>query len=461
MRANQFVNRESELTELERWWKRGDPLALVWGRRRVGKTWLIERFASGKRSLIHTGGDRDPLGDLTLLSVEVMQAGLGGVRNLEKRPFVSWDEALDHLAGQAVDNPLLVVLDEFPEIVRNEPGVESILRAFAERRGSGSRLRFVLAGSAVRTMERLAEASAPLYGRFGLRLQVHPFEPHEAARMLPDLTPGMRALVWGLVGGIPLYLSWWDQRRSLEHNIAELVCSPSGRLLSEGQLVLATEGDELRLAGPVLSAVASGRTRFSEIKDAIRTDPSRPLERLAQLRLLERMVPVTEDPSRTRRAHYRLVDNFLAFWFTVIDRHRASIERGLGPTVLPVIMESLDDFMGPRWEEAFRSHVRRLAVDGKLGGSVVAVGRWWNGRSEIDAVVLAGRSREATWLGEAKWARSAMAPPIEAALHRAGAGLPRVTDSPGIVVCARDRVQGASSSTLTITAADVFGLPER
>ena len=277
-----FVNRTEELAALGRWWESGEPLGLVWGRRRVGKTWLLGEFAKGlPRVVAHTGGARPSALELALFSSGVARSGLGGARDLEGRSFASWDDAFGSLAA-AGGGPVLVVLDEFPELLRSSPELEAVLRATAERLGRPSPVRFLLCGSAVRTMEALAEERRPLFGRFGLRLPVHPFRPHEASAMLGRLSPAERALVWGLVGGVPLYLSWWDQNASVRKNLTELVCSPGGRLLNEGQLVLATEGDPQGLAGPVLAAVAAGRTKFSEVKAAVRTDPTRTLERLVE-----------------------------------------------------------------------------------------------------------------------------------------------------------------------------------
>lgn len=452
-----FVNRSSELAELERWWTSGDPLGLVWGRRRVGKSWLLGRFAESRPAVTHTGGARPAELELQLFSAAVARAGLADTRDLVERPYRSWDEAFDALASAGHASPVLVVLDEFPELLDSSPELESVLRSVAGRLGRPSPLRLVLCGSAVRTMGAIAEERRPLFGRFGIRLPVHPFRPHEAALMLPELSPSDRAAVWGIVGGVPLYLSWWDQSASLEDNLAELVCRPAGRLLSEGQLVLATEGDAQGLAGKVLAAVASGRTKFSEVQDAVRTDPSRVLDRLEELRLVERVVPVTEKSKGSRRAVYRVADNFLAFWLGLVDRHRSEIERGLGTSILPVLASSLDDFLGSRYEDAFRQHLRRMASEGELG-DVVAIGPFWSGGGdEIEAVALAGRHRVAVLLGEAKWTRSVDAHPIESALIRKSAALPAIREPLRLAVAAREEVRGGAPTTLSITAADIFG----
>lgn len=245
------------------------------------------------------------------------------------------------------------MLDEFPELVASSPELEGVLRAFWDRQRQRTQLRILLCGSAVRTMMAIQEERAPLYGRVDLSLRLDPFAPHEAARMLRRVKPAVRALIWGLVGGVPLYLEWWDQSATPRKNLERLVCSPGGRLLTEGDLVLATEGGSGDLARQILHAIAAGRSRYNEIEQAVGTSPARVIDNLIELRLVERIAPVTDQGKRSRRKSYRIADNFLAFWLGVVSRYRTEIDRGLGKNILRVLMSDLDDFMGPRWEEAF------------------------------------------------------------------------------------------------------------
>ena len=279
--------------------------------------------------------------------------------------------------------------------------------------------------------------------------------------MLSALAPAERALVWGILGGVPQYLAWWDQDRGLAENLEVLACTPGGRLLVEGELVMATEGGSTDLAGQILYAIAAGRTKFSEIKDVVRTDPTRTLERLRALRLVDRLLPVTEDERTTRRRLYRIADNFLAFWLGVLARHRSQIDLGLGRTILPVLLRELDDYLGPRWEEAFRLHLRRLADEGRLGEDIVAIGPFWtaaegaHGQNEIDAVVLAGRDRAASLVGEAKWARRVDGRRSRWELEQKARALPRVRPDLRYVVAAREAVDGAEG-ILSLTADAIF-----
>ncbi|MCI2237098.1 DUF234 domain-containing protein [Paenibacillus sp. TRM 82003] len=342
---------------------------------------------------------------------------------------------------------------ELAELTRAVPELSGVLRAFLDR-PAGRGVRVLLCGSAVRSTAELQEERSPLFGRFGLR----PFAPHEVPALLTGLAPAERAQVYALLDGVPLHLSRWDTADDLAGNLRRLAARPGGLLLTEGDLLLATEVERGDQPAAVLQAIATGRTEHQEIKAWVGAEPSRTLDRLVELRLVERIVPVTEDPRRTRRRSYRIADDFLAFHLGLLGRYRPEIERGLGESILPVLLDSLDDASGPAWEVAVRDHVRRLAAAGEFGDEVVAVGPWWrgDGTDEIDVVALAGRQRRPVLVGEVKWRREVDGDRLVRTLRAKAAGLDVDVEELRFLVAAREDVRVRAEEPVVVTAADVF-----
>jgi AAA+ ATPase superfamily predicted ATPase len=462
-----FVNRVQELEDLDRWWgSRGTALGVVWGRRRVGKSMLLRHWVKGKRSVFHVARNRPEIEELRSLSHSVAQLAVPMRRDLLARPFRDWDDVFDVLSDMSASEPLVLVIDEFPELLKLSNDLESALRSIWERVEGTCQLRVVLCGSSTKVMEAIQLQSAPLFNRMTLRLQVHPFRVSEVAKMLPAASPMERAAAWGVCGGLPFYLARWDDTTSFRENINDLFCSESSMLLSEGELVLATEdlvgaGGE-RLPERVLRTIADGHTSFSDIRNAITTLPTRSLAELERNRLITKVVPVTAP--RSKLTYYRIADNFLAFWLSVIEPHRPAIEQGLGPSVLPVIIASFDDYMGVRWEEAVREHVRIAASAGRICDDVVAVGEFWRTKigptedpCQLDLVALVGRSRKVGVVGEIKWSKRKSARPLVSEIQRkaAEAKLDLIAD-PLWVVAARQELTDIPERVLALTAADIF-----
>ncbi|HTO01557.1 MAG TPA: ATP-binding protein [Microthrixaceae bacterium] len=465
-----FVNRTRELEVLDAWCLRSGPgLGIVYGRRRVGKSWLLAKFADGRRVVQHTARGAVLAEELRLLSQAAAPVLNLKRRSLAERPFTGWDDVIETFAEAAETEPVVLILDEFPELMRVSPNLEEELRALWGRVTDSyeTHLKLLVCGSAVSVMESLQEERAAMFGRADLRLAVQPFRPHEAALMLPNASPADRAAAWGVCGGIPRYLALWDDSVSFQMNLDRLVTSEQGLLLSEGELVLADEDivghGGRRLPEQVLRAVAGGATTFQTIQNHTGKLPTRVLVDLTRARLLDKVYPVGEDPERSKRTSYRIADNFLAFWLTCIEPHRGPIERGLGPTVKTAIVAAFDDFMGPRYEDAFRSHLRRLAAEGLLG-DVVDVGEWWRVQGEpdddpcqLDAVVLKGRGRRPCAVGEAKWARKVNGSSLLGSMRRKLFDS-KLADPDDVTfyVCARTTVD-RSDGMQVVTASDIFG----
>jgi uncharacterized protein len=186
------------------------------------------------------------------------------------------------------------------------------------------------------------------------------------------------------------------------------------------------------------------------------------LERLIDLRLIERTMAVGE-PARSKRRTYRIIDQFIRFHLGIVSKYRGEIERGLGTSIRPVLRQAIDDHMGDAWEEAFQAEIRRRGAGGTLPvtGDVAAVGSWWDtmGQNQIDALVLVGRSGTPALAGEAKWSTTANARALVGDLRRkVELGLHVSPDGLRYAVCARRDLSGVDRDVLALTAADLFSI---
>ncbi len=457
--AKSFIGREAELGTLNRLWDTpGAELVLVWGPRRVGKSFLLNEFARGKRAVIYTATERAPELELADFSDRVRQVLTPGPRDvLASGPFRSWDEALRYLAGASERQRLLVVLDEFSYLVESDPSLASVIQRFWDNEARSSKLHLILCGSATSVLEGLGAERAPLFGRFSARVQIHPFSFKAAAEFNEKLSAVDLCRVYGVIGGMPLYLKMWNDTQSWRQNLVRLFGDPSSPLLNEGELVLRTELPEAAGYFRLMHAVAHGRTKYSEIRDVAGIEPARSLERLTAVRLMERRVPVTQDPDRTRVRIYRITDNFLSFWFRFVYPNRGEIERGLGPAIVDQVMAgtAFENHMGPVFEEMTREYVRMSA--GTRGvPAVTRVGAWWtaDGRTEIDVVAIDGKV--VALAGEAKWSRHAGRRELDA-LRLKVEVLPAREGQPLLALFAREDFRGIEErEALLVSAEDLY-----
>ena len=390
-----FYNREHELERLRRRWEGGEAqIFTLWGRRRVGKSLLLLRFAEGKRHLYFeatSGTAADQLADFSArLSDATARAALSAS---------TWRDALDAVADWAGEGPVLVVLDEFQHIARESPEIGSIVNVWWRERGADLPIFLVLCGSEVGFFEReVVGYSASTYGRRAGQLRLRPFAPKDVALFLEDWTAQEKIAAYAVFGNMPYYLAQIRPRESLAENILNLILMGDGLLHEEARLLLEQELTDAAGYFSVLRAIAAGQTRVSQIaqRTGVRGGAARVSQMLDTLRdlwLVERVVPVTVvNPERSRQSLYRIVDPYLRFWFRFVLPYQDRLidaggsERHLTARVLP----QLDEFVSsPAFEEVAQQWLLDELDDASRAG------RWWGKVREMRGLDLRDIDREA------------------------------------------------------------------
>lgn len=413
-----FVNRVSELELLEKRYASGKAeFFVLYGRRRVGKTELLTRFCEGKRSIFFVSDLGSEISLRTALSAAVNTTLFGP--NQMNAVYSSWEDMFHALTQAAQSERLLVVLDEFPYLVTAHPPLATILQRVWDQTLKNSQIMLILCGSYIGMMEvTVLGYQAPLYGRRTGQYLLEPLQLKDARLFYPsfDLEDQVRA--YAVYGGTPAYLHTLQPQQSLKENILDGILSRGSFLYDEVRFVLQQELREPRNYFAILQAIAAGKTRLNEIKQATGIEGATAyLDTLQQLHLVERLVPVTESqPQKSRRGIYRLKDHYLRFWFRYVHPNRSQLERGGAQMVLEnQVIPEIDHFASQTFKEVCLQFFWQSGLSGKNPFVPTNIGNWWNSNEEIDLAVLGEKD---AILVECKWASKPVGVDILAELER-------------------------------------------
>jgi len=392
-----FINRCDELSFLEKRWKGGRAeLIILYGRRRVGKTYLIRRFMKGKRGVyVFVSKLGQPLLDEFSNSI-MEQLGLNFRPSI--RTFRDLFLLLEKLTS---DERLLVAIDEFQRMAEAEPSFLMELQRCWDEFLSESRIMLVLMGSAVGVIERLGLSQAsPIFGRRTGQIKLKPFDFSCSKEFFRRYEPEDKVRAYSVFGGVPAYLSMVDDSKGLMENISSLILDNKGPLYEEPYFLLSQETREPTRYMSILEAMSQGATKLGEIASKAgmsSSDLPRYLKVLeADLDLVERRYPLTE--RRRGRTRYHLKDNFIGFWFKLVRPHLTLLEMGEKERVLEVVRIQIDEHASLAFEDVAMEHFSREVV--KLGAS--RVGRWWSRDVELDGIAI-DEVRGRAYFMEAKW----------------------------------------------------------
>jgi AAA+ ATPase superfamily predicted ATPase len=384
------------------------------GRRRVGKSRLVDEFlrrdAHPPVPYAFFTASRQPLArELEMFAQDVARSDLpaaaavrgGGV------VFESWDGALTFLATAAGGTPQVIVIDEFPYLVEQDPSVEATLQKVWDRYLREAPILLLLIGSDISMMSALTEYDRPLYGRPTLEMVVEPFGPQETTEMLG--LPAAEAIDAQLVlGGFPQITQEWRPGMGMWDFLEEQLSNSTSPLIVGGERILSAEFPEEARARQVLATIGSGERTFTTIQRRAGIHETTLQRALAVLVGQKRMVSA-ERPlsSRTsRETHYAVADPYLRFWLRFVGPNMAEIERDRGDLVVARIREGWSAYRGRAVEPLVRESIFRMLPDERFGEAQY-VGGYWTRKGDVE-VDLVGAEKKAcprrvAFVGSIKW----------------------------------------------------------
>lgn len=408
---SKFIGRQREIQELNQLLNHQAHLAVIYGRRRVGKTTLLLEWArqAGRETLYWVARRDTPDAVRHSFARALWKWAYPQTANPEPPRFDSWQLVFEQMARMIADKPLIVILDEFPYAVEADGSLPSHLQAAWDHLFKQQRLTLVLAGSHIGMMVDLLNYQAPLYGRVTAPIAVEPLPFATLREFFPTYTVAERVATYAVIGGVPAYLERFDPQQDLSANLRHHLFRRAGMFQSEPVVLISDLVRETRTYEGVLRAIAAGARTPGEIAEQTGVASSNLtayLRRLQALALVERRLPATIPPEQRRsttRSRYHLRDPYLRFYFRFIEPHLDLIEQELYDELWERIGEQFRAFIGATvFEELCREWVLVQARQRRLPFSPALVGSHWAADAQIDVVAINWRSK-AILLGECKW----------------------------------------------------------
>lgn len=396
----QFLNRTREISKLTRALNSAEPtFIVVYGRRRCGKSTLLQHIAS-ENDIYYLADQQEAPLQIKSLANEISRR----IRGFDQVSYPSWEVLFNSVQNQAQPGTTLI-LDEFPYLVQKSPELPSILQKQIDSRKNTIHL--IICGSSQRMMQGLVlDSTAPLYGRAMEIIKLRPLEPGWLVDALEfDAIKTVEA--YSIWGGVPRYWELAKQFSRVDTACKELVLNRDGILHEEPMRLLL---DDMRGAGQphsLLGLIAGGANRMSEIAGRLgkpATSLTRPLANLIQLGYIRKDVPFGESIRSGKKTIYRIEDPFLQFWYRIVLPNQSLLEQDLIDEVYADSKQKLAMQTAEIWEELARLSVSRLEIGGQRWKPA---SRWWGKgqagkQMEID-VVAESMDGSSILFGEARW----------------------------------------------------------
>ena len=402
-----FIGRERELNSLNKLYNSGNfEFVVIYGRRRVGKTALINHFIDDKQAIYFMGVESNAKQNLENFSRNIMEytSGISA-----ETSFLSFQSALETVFRLSQKERLILVIDEYPYVARASRSLASTLQMLIDRYKDHSKLMLILCGSSMSYMEdHVLAYKAPLYGRRTAQIKLNPFDFEEVCHYFKNFSSEQKAMAYGIVGGTPQYLLQMNDKLTIEENVKNTYLDTMSSLYEEPMNLLKQEVREPAIYTAIITAIATGYSRMSEIATKVGEETnicSSYLKNLIALGIVRKESPYGEKASK--KSIYSIDDNMFRFWYRFVPENASMIARGASDLVYRRIEPYFSDYMGKVFEDICRQYLWKLLISGKTPIEFTSLGRWWGNdpvhkcQAEID--IMGEQDKNTAVFGECKW----------------------------------------------------------
>lgn len=372
-----FYCREEELQKMNSRYRKGRfECIVIYGRRRVGKTALINEFCKDKTTVYFSA-----LNASSRENLEALSRAIYTCKNPESTvapTYRSYDDALDEITAMSKNQRLVFVIDEYPYLAKAEESFSSRLQHIIDHKWQDSRLYLILCGSSMSFMEyQVLGYESPLYGRRTAQFKIQALTYKEIIQFHPNLSLQDQALLYGVTGGIPHYINKLEVEDDLDEALLNNFFNTSGYLFEEPENLLKQELREPAIYNSVISAIAGGASHLNEISTKVGIESgicTKYLKALLELGILKKETPIAEKPGK--RTIYVIDDNFFRFWYRFVPKNMSAIGAGRMNLIYEqAVKKYYPDYMGLIFEKMCREYLNRYAKD--LPILLSEIGQWW------------------------------------------------------------------------------------
>ena len=403
-----FVGRQRELSELTRLYKTDKfQCAIVYGRRRVGKTALITEFIKDKEAIYFTGQETNAKENLENLSGSIF--ALSRDFPASSPLFPNFKEAFEAAFSLAENKLVVLAIDEYPYLAASYRGISSLLQACIDKYKDSSKLFIILCGSSLSFMEnQVLGYQSPLFGRRTAQFKILPFDYEQTREYFEDSFGAQdTAVLYGITGGVPLYMSLMDRQRSVADNIKTNFLTSTGYLFEEPGNLIKQECREPAQYNAIIKAVANGASRLSEIASKVGLETaqcSAYISKLSSIGIVNKEYPFREETSK--KTIYRLEDSMFRFWYHFIPDIMSLIQLGKTELAYQHICPQIPVFMGAVFEYMCKQYLWQRNIADQTPISFIDAGRWWGAnpkkREQCEIDIIADNKEDAIF-AECKW----------------------------------------------------------
>ena len=390
-----FLGREKEILVLEKEYARDGGFVVIYGRRRIGKTTLIKQFIKSKTAFYFLATKEVESQSMKRFAGVIARTTGNSV--LQKAAFSDWLDLFQAVADYKPNEKKVLVIDEFPYLVKVNDSFPSILQNAWDEILKDSNVMLILCGSLISMMKKHALSyESPLYGRRTAQMRIAPL-PFTTVYENQKLSFEEAAEQYSITGGVPKYMEFFSDGQPLYEQIKENVLSKNGFLYEEPNFLLTDEVQVPTNYFSIIKVIADGNHKLGTIAGilGLETSALTPyLKTLSELGFIEKQVPVTEkNAEKTRKGLYFISDNFLRFWFRYVYPYKGELELDNTQISLDELDKDFKEkFVAFAYEDICKEIFARLCSDKAIDFTPSKIGSYWlndkSGNTQIDVMAV-------------------------------------------------------------------------